>query len=254
MKNAYSELAAFYDRLNGEVDYNAWSAFLISLLEEHGIGKGSTLLDAGCGTGQITVRLAKAGYDMIGVDLSPEMLSLARALSESESVSPLFLCQDISEIDLYGTVRAAISTLDSLNYLTKKEAFESFFSRIRNFIEPGGLLIFDLNTKYKFERVYGDNDYILEDDGVFCGWSNHYSASTRLASFSLSIFERLQNGDYARRDEYQQERFYPDSTVKKLLDRFGFDLVAMYSDIDRTPADPSRGSADLRRFFVCKKR
>lgn len=249
MKSQYSELAAYYDRLNGGTDYDAWASFLIGLFEEHKIGKRSPVLDAGCGTGQITVRLAKAGYDMIGVDISPEMLSIARAFADRQRVSPLLVCQDISRIELYGTVGAAVSTLDSLNYLTSLSDLKSFFASMALYIEKCGLLVFDLNTRYKFENFYGTNTYIIEEDGVFCSWENYYSPSSRIADFRLTVFERLPDGKYSRHDEYQRERYYPDRTVRKILSENGFELLDVFSDTDRSPV----GSDDMRRFYVCRR-
>lgn len=250
MKNVYSALAPFYDRLNGAADHEKYAEMIAGILEEHGITRGMSVIDAGCGTGQITVRLAKRGYDMIGVDISPEMLAEAQNFASRERVSLLLVCQDISNIDLYGSAPAAISTLDSLNYLTKPEQLNSFFSRIHNFVEPGGLLIFDLNAKYKFENIYGDNSYIIEEEGVYCGWENSYNKNTRLATFRLSIFEEERDGSYLRRNELQRERYYPDKTVIKMLGENGFALEKIYRDTEKNPAG---APDDLRHFFVCKR-
>jgi len=245
----YSELAPYYDRLNGGVDYDAWADFIASVLSGNGVSPRSVVLDAGCGTGQITVRLAEKGYDLIGVDRSPEMLSVARAFADERGVSPLLVCQDLSGIDLYGTVSAAVSTLDTLNYLVDRSDLAAFFDSMKLYIESGGLLIFDLNTKRKFVEFYGDNDYVIDEGSVFCGWQNHFTPSTGLATFALTIFSEQPDGSYQRVDEIQKERYYPDRTVIKMLTERSFELLAVYADADFTPA----GNDDLRHFFVFRK-
>lgn len=249
MSGTYSELASFYNTLNGGIDYDKWVEFIDLILKKHGVPKRTPILDAGCGTGQITVRLAGLGYDMIGADISPEMLAVAREFADERRVKPLFICQNMSSIELYGSVAAAISTLDSVNYLTKKEDLFSFFSLMHNYIESGGILVFDVNTKKKFEEFYGQNDYVIDEDGVFCGWQNDYSKNSHIATFYLNIFEELPDGNYRRRFEVQKERYYPDKTLVKMLEETGFEIADVYSDIDFSPA----GKDDMRHFYVCKK-
>ena len=249
MSGTYSELASFYNTLNGGIDYDEWTDFIDLIFKKHGVSKRTPVLDAGCGTGQITVRLAERGYDMIGADISPEMLSVAREFADERQVKPLFICQNMSSIELYGSVAAAISTLDSVNYLTKKEDLLSFFSLMHNYIEDGGILVFDVNTKKKFEEFYGQNDYVIDEDGVFCGWQNDYSKNSHIAAFYLNIFEELPDGNYRRHFEVQKERYYPDKTLVKMLKECGFEVADMYSDTDFSPV----GADDMRHFYVCKK-
>lgn len=245
----YDKLAPFYDRLNPDVDYDGLTAYFCRALNEHGIAPDSLILDAACGTGSMTLRMAKAGYDMIGIDLSPEMLSEAREKCANEGVFPLFLCQSLTEIDLYGTVKGALCTLDSLNYLTGEGELEKCFSLLHNYIEPGGLLFFDMNTPHKFETVYADNAYILEDDNVFCGWQNDYNRRTHLCTFTLTFFEKLPNGNWKRSEEVQTERCYSTKWVKTLLRQVGFELIAHTADLCGSPATDS----DERHYYLCKR-
>lgn len=248
-KNSYRYLASHYDILSSDTDYERWSDFIEGIFAKNEIAKGSIILDAGCGTGSMTLCLAKKGYDMIGVDISFEMLSLARKKAEEQGVSPLFLCQDMSDIELYGTVKGAVSCLDSVNYLTDISKLDRFFAMMQRYIEFGGVLIFDVNTKAKFEQVYADNAYILEEDGVLCAWQNHYSKSSRLCSFYLSIFEEEADGRYTRYDEIQKERYFPTSTISRLLQKNGFEILHVVSDFDMTPASEK----DMRHYYICKK-
>ena len=246
---SYYSLAPYYDALMEDISYDQWAAFIQSILLSANIGPSSLILDAGCGTGQMTVRLAKMGYDMIGVDISPEMLSAASALSAFHGVSPLFICQDMSDIELYGTVKACISCLDSLNYLTRPGEFERFFALMHNYVEKDGLLIFDLNTKEKFSHIYGDNAYILEDEGVFLGWQNYFNEKSGLCTFDLSLFVCEKDGRYTRHDERHIQRYHSPRRVKALLKKHGFEILGVYSDFSFTPACEK----DHRHYYLCKR-
>ena len=135
------------------------------------------MLDVGCGTGVITVRLAELGYDMTGVDASSEMLDECRRKKGSEGI--LLLMQDMRHMDLYGTVQAAVCTFDSLNYLSTADDLKSVFASVSLFMEASGIFVFDVNTKYAYENVYGDNCYVCEDGGDMLVWQNFYSKSSR---------------------------------------------------------------------------
>lgn len=245
----YDKLAPFYDRLNPDVDYDGICACFCNALESNGIDTGSLILDAACGTGSMTLRLAKAGYDMIGFDLSPEMLSEARDKCADEGIFPLFLCQSLTDFELYGTVKGAICTLDSLNYLTGAGELEKCFSLMHNYIEPNGLFFFDMNTPHKFEQIYADNAYILEDEQIFCGWQNDYNARTHLCTFTLTFFEKQKNGLWKRSEEVQTERCYSPKWVKTLLRQCGFELISHTSDLCGTPASEQ----DDRHYYLCKR-
>lgn len=247
-KGLYSALAPVYDRLGEHISYGDYADFLKARADEKNIPPDAIGLDAGCGTGALTCLLCEKGYDMIGVDLSPEMLSEAAARAERMGVKPLFLLQDLREIELYGTAKFAVCTVDSLNYLLKREDLTQFFRLLANYIEPGGLFLFDVNTKYKFEKVFGNRDYILEEKGVYCGWQNRYDRRSGLCEFSLSVFTEGKNG-YIRRDETQFERCWSDRTLKTLLKAAGFSVEGIYGGLDGAPPKET----DERRFFVCER-
>lgn len=245
----YDKLAPFYDRLNPDVDYDALTTFFCNALKAEGIETGSLILDAACGTGSMTLRMAKAGYDMIGIDLSPEMLCEARDKCADEGIFPLFLLQNLTEFELYGTVKGALCTLDSLNYLTSAGELEKCFSLMHNYIEPGGLFFFDMNTPRKFEQVYGDNAYILEDDGIFCGWQNDYNPRTHLCTFTLTFFEEQKDGRWKRSEEVQTERCYSPKWVKTLLKQVGFELISHTSNLEGSPATDEND----RHYYLCRR-
>ena len=230
--SGYDALARVYEILNNDIDYSAWADFFEKCFKKYLPEKPSLMLDLACGTGTMTRELAKRGYDMIGIDGSPEMLSEAFSKNDGEH-SILYLNQDMREFELYGTVGAVSCCLDSINYLLSESDVKKTFSLVHNYLDPDGLFMFDVNSPYKFEKIYGDNAYILEDDGVYCGWQNFYDAPSGICDFYLSIFEE-EDGQYCRQDEHQQEKCYSLETLKKLLLECGFEFLEVVSDFNFT--------------------
>ncbi|MBQ8552246.1 MAG: class I SAM-dependent methyltransferase [Clostridia bacterium] len=232
--DAYTSLAPVYDRLNSEIDYEGWADHIEAQFRSYAKKQPESVLDLACGTGAMTVILARRGYDMTGIDLSEDMLAVARDRCDRErfSHSVLLIRQDMSEFELYGTVDAIVCCLDSLNYLTKIDDLRRTLLHVHNYLEPDGLFVFDMNAPAKFCRVYGQNSYILEDDGVLCAWQNDYNAKTKLCDFYLSIFTENENGTWQRYDEIQRERCYSLRTVKKLLSECGFELCSLSAGFD----------------------
>ncbi|MBE6590007.1 MAG: class I SAM-dependent methyltransferase [Ruminococcaceae bacterium] len=253
-------LSHVYDKLNKEIDYGAWADFVEACFNRFLPARPSLLLDLACGTGSMTVQLAARGYDMIGIDGSENMLSEAFMRAEN-TPGILWLCQDMRSFELYGTVGAVTCCLDSLNYLTEEKDLLQCFRSVHNYLDPDGLFLFDMNTPYKFEHVYGANAYVLEDElvydegtaeevrvSIFCGWQNTYHEESGICEFDLSIFEELPNGTYRRSDEHQKERCYSMDTVHTLLKDAGFELLGVYSDYTfSTPKDCTE-----RWYFVAR--
>lgn len=244
----YEALAEFYDRLNPDVDYAAWSVFIKRIIERFGRLDTRLVLDLACGTGSMSVELSKAGYEVIGVDLSPEMLMEAQNKAYDEGQSILFLNQNMCELDLYGTVDAAVCCLDSLNYLTDEKDLKKTLSLVNNFMNDGGLFIFDVNTPHKFRTVYGNNAYILEDEGVLCAWQNTFDEESGIVNFDLSFFVEKKNGVYERVDESQTERMYTDEQLRDYLEQCSFEVLGVYSDYDFTEYTEK----DQRWYYVCR--
>ena len=248
----YEALSRVYDRLMGEVDYAAIADFYERLFVDYGV-KPMLLLDLGCGTGSMTLELARRGYDTIGVDASEQMLSRAYERKFEAGLSDiLFLQQDMRSFELYGTVGAVVSTLDCVNYLTEDGDLDRCLALVHNYLDPDGVFVFDVNTPYKFEHVFGDNAYVLEsEDGDYCGWQNAYDCKTRLCSFLLSVFTKDADGRYTRTDEEQTERCYTKKELTDALTRAGFADIRFFSDTDQnTPTEPAE------RWYIaarCKK-
>ena len=245
--NDYNTIAGVYDSINSGVDYRKWADYIESNFKKYLPARPELVLDLACGTGRMTLELSSRGYDMIGVDGSAEMLARASdalydmidsgALSEEDS-RPLFLCQDMREFELYGTVGAAICCLDSLNYLTGNGELEKCFALVHNYLDPDGLFMFDMNTPYKFKNIYGENAYVYdmaasEDAGArFCVWQNFYDDETKLCDFYLTLFEETAEGKYERADEEQRERCYSMDEICDALIKTGFELISVASDLD----------------------
>lgn len=249
----YQALSRVYDALNGEVDYAAIADFYQSAFKRYGISP-SLVLDLGCGTGRMTAELAARGYDMTGVDASAEMLAKAyeRVLKTGQS-GVLLLEQDMCDFELYGTVGAVVSTLDCINYLTEDGDLDRCFSLVHNYLDPDGVFLFDVNTPYKFEHVFGDNAYILEeeDGSAYCGWQNAFDKESGLCQFLLSVFTEGKDGRYDRADEEQTERCYTKEELTAALTRAGFSEIAFFGDLDF-----SAPQEKTERWYVaarCKK-
>jgi SAM-dependent methyltransferase len=248
--DGYLALASVYDKLNEEIDYKGWADFFEACFERYGAEKPEIVLDLACGTGRMTCEMAKRGYDMIGVDGSIDMLSEAYSKDTS---GILYLCQDMRELELYGTVGATLCCLDSLNYLTEDGDLERVFSLVHNYSDPDALFLFDVNSEFKFENIYADNSYILEDENddggaIFCGWQNSYDAKSRICSFYLSVFEEGDNGEYYRADEEQRERCYSVEEIRTALKKTGFELLDVFADTDFS----SVSERSERLYFVTR--
>ena len=231
----YDLLAPFYDEVNSDIDYSLWADFIEKIIErEYTCGKPDLILDLGSGTGRMTIELAKRGYDMTGVDCSPEMLDIAKNEAESLGLGDriLWLCQDMREFELYGTVDVTVSCLDCINHLTDTKSLDKCFDLVHNYLIPNGLFIFDINGKRKFEKIYSDNSYVMEESDGLCIWQNYYDPKTRLCDFYITLFKEDSDGRYLRYDDVQREKMYTIRTIKKHLAESGFEFIGAYRNFD----------------------
>ena len=235
----YDLIAPVYDKINSEIDYIAWADFIEKILKNEYKNKAELVLDLGCGTGKMTLELARRGYDMTAIDYSTEMLNVARDAAEKTGVDRqiLFLNQDMREFELYGTVDVVVSCLDSINHLTSKKDLVSCFALVHNYLMPDGLFIFDINGRYKFENIYADRSYVLEEDGDVCIWQNDYNPKTKICNFYITLFAEREDGSYDRYDEEQRERMYTLSDLRRTLEKTGFEFIGAYSDFEFSSAD-----------------
>lgn len=243
----YGAFAEYYDSLTSNVSYDETAKYVADILNENGIKKG-ILLDLACGTGTMSVQMAKRGYEVIGIDNSPEMLSEAREKAYEAKEDILFLCQDMCDIDLYGTVECTICLLDSLNHLESEEELLAAFKGVSLFTVPGGLFIFDVNTQYKHKYVLGNNTFVYDNDDVYCVWQNEYDDESKTVEIFLDFFEE-ENGLYRRSSEYFTECAFSDEIIRRLLKEAGFSDVKAYGELSRNA--PSE--TEERIFYVARK-
>ena len=251
----YGAISTIYDKINTNVDYCAWADFFEKCFDKFLPERPELVLDLACGTGSMTLELAKRGYDMIGIDGSPDMLNVAldRKYDMELPRDVLFLLQDMREFELYGTVGAITCCLDSINYLTGDGELKKCFSLAHNYLDPDGLFLFDVNTPYKFQNVYASNTYVYEEDDCgedsFCVWQNFYDAETKICDFLLTVFEKNEGKDtYSRRDELQTERCYSKDEITKILEECGFEILGFYSNFDFSLSKDT----DERWYIVAK--
>ncbi len=247
----YDLLAPFYDSINADIDYKKWADFIEKIFDREMKEKPELVLDLGCGTGRMTLELALRGYDMTGIDYSPEMLDIARNLAENDGHDVLWLCQDMREFELYGTVDAAVCCLDCLNHLTTYDDLKKCLSLVHNYLIPDGIFVFDVNGRFKFENIYADRAYAMEEDGAVCIWQNYYDEDSRLCDFYITLFKEEADGRYERYDDEETERMYTLSEIKSALAETGMEFIGAYSDFDFTD-----GSDESERIYIaarCRK-
>lgn len=243
----YNLLAPFYDEFNGDIDYSKWADFIEACVAKHSDNKPALVLDLCCGTGSMTLEMASRGYDMTGVDYSVEMLDIARDRAEKQGIGNkiLWLCQDMRAFELYGTVDLALCCLDGINHLTDKAGLDRCLATVHNYLVPNGLFIFDVNGKYKFENIYADKSYVMENEDAVCIWQNFYNKKRGICDFYISLFKMCKDGKYVRYDEAQREKMLTVRSLKSALEKSGFSLLGVYSDFDF-----SVGSDENERLYL----
>lgn len=238
---AYTSFAEVYDQFMDNVPYREWADFLQEILQKEGISDG-LVLDLGCGTGSMTEELAGRGYDMIGVDNSEDMLEIAMEKRQESGHDILYLLQDMQEFELYGTVRAVVSVCDSVNYVTEKEELEQVFRLVNNYLDPGGIFIFDFNTEYKYREVLGDRTIAENREYSSFIWDNYYYEEEHMNEYELTLFiqETDQKELYHKYQETHFQRAYTLEEIRELLEKSGLRFVAAYEDY--TKEAPGKGS------------
>jgi len=229
IKDSYTVFSQVYDEFMDNVDYEGWTEFICERLKEHGITSG-LVLDLGCGTGTLTELLADRGYDMIGVDGSEDMLMSAQEKKSASGHDILYLQQDLAGFELYGTVRAIVSVCDSLNYLTEEEELARTFALVSNYLEPGGVFIFDLNTEHKYRNIIGNTTIAENRDNASFIWENSYDEEVKINEYLLTLFLRRQDGLYTRSQELHVQKAYTLFEVRMLLEKAGLSPEAVYDD------------------------
>lgn len=244
----YTDFAQVYDLLTDEIDYPARADYFDRLILQNGGFRG-ILLDLGCGTGTLAELMAGKGYDVIGVDNSEEMLWAATQKKLASGHDITYLCQEMPELDLYGTVDAAVSALDSLNHLTDYGDFCAAIAKAALFLHPDGVFVFDLNTRYKHREVLGNNTFLYDYDETFCAWQNTLLEDD-VVQMELTIFIEGEDGRFSRLEESFAERAYSPEQVQGALDAVGLELAACYDEDCFSPPKPD----SQRLIYVARHR
>jgi ubiquinone/menaquinone biosynthesis C-methylase UbiE len=230
-----------------DVDYSKWADYIVEIFKKSKINP-KLIADLGCGTGSFCLEMAQRGYDMIGIDQSADMLSCAKQKAIENEVDILFLNQDMTSFELYGTVDAITCLLDSVNYVLYKRDVKRLFKLVMNYLNPGGLFIFDINSPYKFKNIFGTNVFCETNREVSYIWQNYYDRTSKICRFDLTFFAR-ENELYRRFDEVHFERSYEAGEIREMLNKAGFEQCRTYGGFSFKEPSPKCE----RMFFVCQK-
>lgn len=246
----YETIASFYDKNIGDVNYDLLADFLHKVFIRYrktvNGDEKPIVLDAACGTGVCTAKLAEKGYDMIGLDLSPAMLQIAAEREGADRV--MWICQDMTEMDLFGTVQAVFCNTDSINHLLEPEKLERFFKRAALFTERGGLLVFDCLTDCYYREIIDGNIFCQEDDRSCYIWSGQYDGV--LCDYDITCFKRAQDDRYIRLKDSVTERMWTAWELSKALAASGYQVVGKFSGLNFE----GLSKIDGRRYYVCRKK
>ena len=225
--DAYHELAVSYDRLTNDVDYEATVDFYYEILKQEGL-KPRTCVDLACGTGSVTAILAQRGLEVLGVDLSEEMLTVAQQKAAELQNPPRFVCQPLQELYLPRGVDMAVCALDSLDYITDPGDCKEAIRRVYKALNPGGIFIFDVNTPEKLRAMDGQV-FLDEDDDVYCVWRGEFDEESNICSYGMDLFQR--RGEvWVRSFEEHREYAYSQEQLTEYLKAAGFTHIRVYAD------------------------
>lgn len=244
--NAYHALAASYDRLTNDVDYEKIVAFYHEIMAQEGV-KPRTVADLACGTGSVALILAQQGYEVTGVDMSEEMLTVAFQRAMEQDTKPLFVCQKLQELSLPRGVDMAVCALDGLDYITNPAHCQQAIKRVYKALNPGGLFIFDVNTPQKLRAMDGQV-FVDEDDDVFCLWRGEFDEQTNICSYGMDLFQR-EGKTWHRSFEEHREYAYSEEQLRDYLKAAGFTHIRVYGDgVLRSPQ-----AGEQRIYFSARK-
>ena len=240
---AYETLAAMYDALMDDVDYEAWADYIDRMLQKHG-SSGKRLLDLGCGTGCISIPLAQRGYLVTGVDISEEMLAAAREKSRALQLDIDWRKQDLTSLQLFDEAGnemvfdVAIATFDVFNHLTEPEDLQMLFHTLNPLLADEGVLLFDVQTPYKLREYLGNHIFTLHRDDVEYMWENHFDEESQICTMNITFFLRQANGLYRRETMTQEERVYDLDLLRLWLKYSDFETAGVYEELSENDVKP----------------
>ncbi|MGN0165070.1 MAG: class I SAM-dependent DNA methyltransferase [Lachnospiraceae bacterium] len=246
---AYSDFAYVYDLFMDDIPYDEWTEYITSLLKEYDVNSG-LVCELGCGTGEITMRLRQAGYDMIGLDSSEDMLMVARdKLAEEDMEDILYTHQDMRDFELFGTVKAFVSVCDSINYIINEDDLLKVFHNVNNYLDKDGLFIFDLKTDYFYKTECGDRTFSQEREEGVLTWKNHYDEKNCINSYDviIDVFD-MEDDVYDEIEEHHVQKAYDLNRIVELLDKSGLRFCAAYDAFSHEPVNEK-----TKRVYIIAK-
>lgn len=246
---AYTGFAYVYDEFMDNIPYDQWSEYLIELLKKNGIvSQGSNVVELGCGTGNMTQRLAKIGYQMIGIDNSEDMLSMAYEKMYANNLRIMYSNQDMCQFELPYKVKAIVSVCDSMNYITSSDNLLKTFKCVKKYLQKSGVFIFDMKTRYFYEQVLADHTYAENHEKCSYIWDNYYYKEQSINEYNLTIFKKENNGLYTKYEEIHQQRAYTIEEIEEIANVCGLEIVNVY---DAFTYENASGNSE-RLYFVAK--
>ncbi len=248
--SSYETFSEVYDEFMDNLPYDEWVEYMDSLLREQGVEPGALLMELGCGTGKVTEMFYDRGYKMVGLDLSADMLGIAMDKGRSKDGEILYLLQDMTEMELYGTFDAFYSIGDSMNYILEPEDLTRVFSLVNNYLDPNGVFIFDLKTQYLFEEVMADNTFADDREEISFIWDNYYYEDEKINEYGVNIFLRAEDGRYDKFMETHYQKAYSVDEVKAMIEAGGMEFVAVYDAFTKNPPRPD----SERLYYIARKK
>ena len=245
----YKDFAFVYDELMNEVDYDGWVKYIEDIIKKEDVNV-QNILELACGTGNMTIPLTKKNYDIAGIDISEEMLSVAKEKAEKEGVELVLLQQDIAELDFDITnLDCVLCACDGFNYITYDDDLENVFSKTHELLKEDGIFIFDISSFYKLSTILGNNMYGENREDVAYMWQNYFDDEENLVEMELAFFIKDEDDKFERFEEVHQQRAYTEEEIINMLKSSGFSHIKTYGDFTfEAPTEESQ-----RIFFVCKK-
>ena len=234
---AYGNFAKVYDLFMEDIPYERWGQHIEKIWERYGIAP-KLIAELGCGTGTLSNYFAKKKIDVIGIDNSEQMLGVARDKSVAEGLDVLYLLQDMRDFELYGTVDSIYSACDSVNYILEDEELLQTFQWVNNYLEPGGIFVFDMNTKYKYETILAENTFAYNMEEASYIWENYYEEDEQINEYLVTFFVEEEDGRYTKFQELHHERMYELQTITKLLEQAGMKVEGAFDGYTFNPIRP----------------
>ena len=231
----YTAFARVYDALMDTVDYPGWAAHYRRLMAACGVPGNGKCVECACGTGSLTILLARYGYQMTGVDISQEMLFHASNKARASGLGIPFVRQDMRRLRLHRPMDAVLATCDGLNYLLEEADVSAFFQAAWNALRPGGGLFFDVSTPAKLRTALGSQLIGYDSENITYLWQNTYHERSATVDLRLAVFLRQKDGSYRRIDEAQRQKAHSMQALTGLLQQTGFRNIHVYGDCRPEP-------------------